>query len=134
MPRAVAEANDPPRDKLPKDAQRMRSWALGQIGHVAAAVNPFEYEELAGLRAEGAKTTQPLKEMPLIVLTRGISEKEGPDGEALETEHRREHAALASLSRRGKLVIALRSGHHIQLDEPDLVVRSISEVLSAVRR
>jgi len=134
MPRAVAEANDPPRDKLPKDAQRMRSWALGQIGHVAAAVNPFEYEELAGLRAEGEKTTQPLREMPLIVLTRGISEKEGPDGEALEAEHRREHAALASMSRKGRLVVATRSGHHIQLDEPELVVKSIKEVLSAVKR
>ena len=134
MPKAVAEANDPPRDKLPKDAQRMRTWALGQIGHVAAAVNPFENEELAGLRAEGAKTTQPLKEMPLIVLTRGISEREGPDGEALEAEHRREHTALASLSNKGRLVVATRSGHHIQLDEPELVVKSIREVLSALKR
>ncbi|HKE59210.1 MAG TPA: alpha/beta hydrolase [Pyrinomonadaceae bacterium] len=134
MPKAVAEANDPPRDKLPKDAQRMRSWALGQIGHVAAAVNPFENEELAGLLAEGARTTQPLIEMPLIVLTRGISEKEGPEGEAFAAEHRREHAALASKSRKGRLVVATRSGHHIQLDEPELVVKSINEVLSAVKR
>jgi hypothetical protein len=112
----------------------MRSWALGQIGHVAAAVNPFENEELAGLRAEGTKTTQPLKEMPLIVLTRGISEKEGPDGEAFAADHRREHAALASMSSKGRLVVATRSGHHIQLDEPELVVKSITEVLSAVKR
>ena len=134
MPKAVAEANDPPRDKLPKDAQRMRRWALGQIEHVAAAVNPFENEELDGLRAEREKTTQPLIEMPLIVLTRGISEKEGPDGEAFAADHRREHAALAAMSRRGRLVVATRSGHHIQLDEPELVVKSISEVLSAVKR
>jgi pimeloyl-ACP methyl ester carboxylesterase len=134
MPKAVAEANDPPRDKLPKDAQRMRTWALGQIGHVAAAVNPFEYEELAALRVEGAKKPQPLGEMPLIVLTRGISEKEGADGEAFAAEHRREHAALASMSRKGKLVVATRSGHHIQLDEPEIVVKSINEVLSALRR
>jgi hypothetical protein len=44
-------ANPPPRDKLPPEAQRMRTWALARVEHVAAAVNPFEAEELAGLRA-----------------------------------------------------------------------------------
>jgi pimeloyl-ACP methyl ester carboxylesterase len=134
MQQAVAEANDPPRNKLPIAAQRMRTWALGQIGHVAAAVNPFEYEELAALRAERTKNPQLLGERPLIVLTRGISEKEGPDGEALAAEHRREHAELASMSRKGRLVVATHSGHHVQLDEPELVVKSIGEVLSAVKR
>jgi pimeloyl-ACP methyl ester carboxylesterase len=134
MKKAVAEANDPPRNKLPIDAQRMRTWALGQIGHVAAAVNPFEYEELAGLRAERAKNPQQLGEKPLIVLTRGISEKEGPDGEAFAAERRREHAELASMSRKGKLIIANRSGHHIQLDEPELVIKSIREVVAEVSK
>lgn len=32
-------ANAPPRDKLPADAQRMRSWALGHVKHIAAYVN-----------------------------------------------------------------------------------------------
>src|SRR4030095_6442511 len=49
---AAKHANEPPRDKLPSDAQRMRTWALGRVEHVAAAVNPFDNEELAGLRAE----------------------------------------------------------------------------------
>jgi hypothetical protein len=47
LPQASAHADEPPRDKLPPDAQRMRTWALGQVGHVAAAVNPFELEEPA---------------------------------------------------------------------------------------
>src|SRR5262245_62949585 len=80
--------NEPPRDKLPPDAQRMRAWALAQVGHVAAAVNPFEHEELAGLRAERAKNEHPLGDMPLIVLTRGKSEEEGPDGKARSEERR----------------------------------------------
>jgi len=131
---AVKTANDPPRDKLPTEAQRMRTWALGQLGHVAAAVNPFENEELAGLRAERAKSKYPLGDLPLIVLTRGIPEEEGPDGKALEAEHRRDHEAIAAMSRQGKLVIATRSGHHIHLDEPELVIKSIREVLAAVRK
>jgi hypothetical protein len=133
LPDAVKTANDPPRNKLPAEAQRMRTWALGQLGHVAAAVNPFEHEELAGLRAERTKTQYPLGDMPLIVLTRGIPE-EGPDGKAFEAEHRRDHEAIAAMSRKGKLVIAAHSGHHIQLDEPELVIKSIREVLAAVRK
>lgn len=49
---AVRRASEPPRTKLPVAAQRMRAWASGQFGHMAAAVNPFVEEELALLRAE----------------------------------------------------------------------------------
>jgi hypothetical protein len=38
-------------------------------------------------------------------------------------------AALVTLSRIGKQVVAKRSGHHIPLDEPDLVVAAIRDVL-----
>jgi pimeloyl-ACP methyl ester carboxylesterase len=126
--------NEPPRDKLPPDAQRMRAWALAQVGHVAAAVNPFENEELAGLRAERAKSEHPLGDMPLIVLTRGKSEEEGPDGKAFEAEHRRDHAAMAAMSRNGKLIIAEHSGHHVQIDEPELVIKAIRDTLAGTRK
>lgn len=130
---ASRRANDPPRDRLPLDAQRMRTWALGRVGHVAAAVNPFEHEELAALRAERARTEHPLGDLPLVVITRGMAEEKGPDGAALEEEHRKDHATLAELSRRGKLMVAARSGHHIQLEEPDLIVSAIREVVVAAR-
>lgn len=131
---AAVRANEPPRNKLPAEAQRMRTWALGQLGHVAAAVNPFENEELAGLRAERAKSQYPIGNMPLIVLTRGTAEENGPDGKALEEEHRRDHAAVAAMSRNGKLIIAAKSGHHIQLDQPELVIKAIQDVLAAVKK
>lgn len=134
LPEAAARANEPPRNKLPAEAQRMRTWALGQLGHVAAAANPFENEELAGLRAERAKSQYPLGDMPLIMLTRGIAERNGPDGKALEEEHRRDHASLAAMSRNGKLIIAAKSGHHIQLDQPELVIKAIQDVLAAVKK
>src|SRR5262249_8977359 len=76
---AAAHANEPPRDKLPPDAQRMRTWALARVEHIAAAVNPVEIEELAALRADRARTEHPLGDKPLIVLTRGMPEEEGPD-------------------------------------------------------
>jgi pimeloyl-ACP methyl ester carboxylesterase len=131
---ASRRANEPPRDKLPLDAQRMRTWALGQLGHVAAAVNPFVEEELAGLRAERAKSERAYGNLPLVVITRGISEEGGADGRAFEDDRRKEHAALASLSRNGKHIIAARSGHHVQLDEPELVVTAIQQVVAAARK
>lgn len=125
--------NQPPRDKLPPDARHMRSWALGQLGHVLAAVNPFENEELAGLRVVRTKQDFPLDAMPLVVITRGISEEEGPDNKKLEAEHREDHADMARMSRNGKLLIALRSGHHVQLDEPELVVTAIQKVIAEIK-
>ncbi|HYN10761.1 MAG TPA: alpha/beta hydrolase [Vicinamibacterales bacterium] len=130
---ASRNANQPPRDKLPVEAQRMRTWALGQLGHVAAAVNPFEHEELAMLRADRVKGEHPLGDMPLAVMTRGVSEEKGPDGREFQEERQKEHSVVASLSRRGKQVMAVKSGHHVQLDEPGLVVATIQQVLEAAR-
>ena len=131
---ASAHANEPPRDKLPPDARRMRTWALGQLGHVAAAVNPFEADELAALRAARTAGEFPLGDLPLVVITRGRSDEDGPDGKMFAAEHRAEHEALARMSRRGKLVVAERSGHHVQLEQPDLVAGVIQDVVTAFAR
>ena len=127
-------ANEPPRDKLPADAQRMRTWAYSHVRHWLQGDNPFEADELAILRAERAKSEHPYGDMPLVVLTRGISDEEGPDSRAMEDEHRRDHAAVAKFSRVGRMVVAAHSGHHIQLDEPELVVTTIQQVVTAARK
>jgi pimeloyl-ACP methyl ester carboxylesterase len=131
---ASRDANPDERKKLPVEAQQMRTWALGRWQHQAAASNPFELEELAALRADHARAMHPLGDMPLIVLTRGRAEEEGAEAQKREEEHRNDHTALAALSTRGKLVIAERSGHHVQLDQPELVAQAVTEVLTAVTR
>jgi len=130
---AAPTANQPPRDKLPADAQRMRTWALSQVKHYAAYENPFEAEELALMIADQKKKEYPLGDMPLIVLTAGKAEY-GPNEQALEDERRKNQAALATLSRHGKQVIAVGSGHHIQIEDPELVIKSIREVVTAARK
>ena len=70
----VPHANDPPRDKLPADAQRMRAWTLSQVRYYAANDNPFEAEELVAMLAERSKKEHVLGDMPLIVLSRGVPE------------------------------------------------------------
>jgi pimeloyl-ACP methyl ester carboxylesterase len=126
---ASAHANDPPRNKLPMDAQRMRTWTLAQLKHGASNDNPVEAEEFAQLRVARTATDHVLGDLPLIVLARGA----GEDGARDEADHRSEQETLATLSRKGKLVIATRSGHHIPIDQPDLVVTAIRDVIGAVR-
>ena len=127
-------ANDGARARLPPEAQRARTWVYSQMKHWAQGDNPFEPEELAGLRAERTASAHPLGDMPLIVLTRGISDETGPDSKAFEAEHRSDQEAIAALSTGGRLIVAAKSGHHVQLDEPDLVVSSIREVFEAASR
>ena len=112
----------------------MRVWALGQLGHVAAGVNPFLEEELAALRAERSTTPNIYGDMPLVVITRGKSDEDGPDGRQFQEERTKEHAALAALSRKGSHVVATGSGHHVQLDEPELVIKAIQQVLQCARK
>ena len=131
---ASARANEPPRDRLPSEARAMRTWGLGQVGHVVAAVNPFEADELAQLRRRTAEHPQPFGDIPVIVITRGRTDDEGPTAAAREEAHRADHAAISALSRRGRQVIAQGSGHHVQLEDPALVIRLIEEILVATRR
>ena len=112
----------------------MRTWVLGRLEHVAATVNPFEHEELAVLRAHRTEREFPLDNMSLVVITRGIAEESGPDSRTFEAEHRQDHATIAGMSRNGRLVVAERSGHHVQLDEPELVVTIIQQVVAAARK
>lgn len=127
-------ANDPPRDKLPADAQRMRTWSYAQVKMHISNDDPVEAEELALLRAERNRGEHVLGDMPLIVLSRGLPEDSSPAGRTGEDEHRRDQAGLVALSRVGKHIIAKRSGHHIPLDEPELVVDAIRDVVAGPRR
>jgi pimeloyl-ACP methyl ester carboxylesterase len=134
VPQLSAHANDPPRDKLPADAQSMRTWSYAQVKMHISNDNPFEAEELGMLRAQRTRTAHVLGDLPLIVLSRGLPEDASPAGKTGEEEHNQDQAGLVALSRTGKQVVAKRSGHHIPLDEPDLVVAAIRDVLAAARR
>ena len=76
--------NDPPRDKLPPEARRMREWSLSQIKHAASNDNPFEADELVAMLAERKKRKNVLGNLPLIVISRGLPDEEGP--QAVERE------------------------------------------------
>ncbi len=86
-----------------------------------------------------AKQIRSLGDIPLVVLSGGQSAVfTGPGVSAEDAEQFRVvqdemQAELATLSPRGKRLIAEESGHWIQLDQPELVVDAIREVVEAVR-
>jgi pimeloyl-ACP methyl ester carboxylesterase len=46
-----------------------------------------------------------------------------------------EHAELAkTLSRNGRQIIAERSGHHVQIEEPEVVVTAVRDVIAGIRK
>jgi len=68
----------------------------------------------------------PLGHLPLVVLTRGI-----PDADPqLERDWQALQRDLASLSSDSVHIIATRSRHYIQLNQPDLVIAAIKQVLT----
>ncbi len=82
-----------------------------------------------------AAASSPLRPMPLVVLTHG-QPWEWPAGypvTALEELWLPLQRKLASLVPGGRLVVAEKSGHFIQLEQPDLVIESIRQVVEAIR-
>ena len=79
-----------------------------------------------------------LGDKPLVVLTRGMKEasQAGPTEGADQAEQSwaELQAELARRSSSGRQIVAERSGHYIQFDQPDLVISAIRRVVEATRR
>jgi pimeloyl-ACP methyl ester carboxylesterase len=76
-------------------------------------------------------------DIPLVVLTHGVLSpgdygipSMAEKGEQLRLEMQK---ALAGLSSRSKHIIAEKSGHYIQRDQPELVIEAIRQVVEATR-
>ena len=128
----------PPFDKLPAQAQAMRLWFLSQPPRAAAGSDLWA-EELQAMYAARAKTPYQLGDRPLVVLLAKPEYGDPPGGISAEEwkrvndEKRQQKVELTNLSRNSKLIVAGRSGHHIQLDEPQVVTDAIHQAVDAVR-
>jgi pimeloyl-ACP methyl ester carboxylesterase len=93
-------------------------------------------DSFAAVRAAGIKT---LGNIPLLVLSAGVFPIAGGRGlpaqdiERLRVLLKEFPAELAALSPQGKQVLAEKSGHYIQVDQPELVVDAIRQVVAACR-
>ena len=128
-----------PFDKLPASSQAMRVWALSQPPR-ASGSEGFFAEELKEMYLARAKQPFPLADKPLIVLLPKFQYGNPPGGLSVEEwkrisdEKRQQKLEFTNLSRNSKLTIAENSGHHIQLDEPQIVIDSIRMVVDAAKR
>jgi pimeloyl-ACP methyl ester carboxylesterase len=120
---------EPPYDKLPADVQQLQLWAVGQPKHWAATSNDYGGEE-AERMYKTDQTAHPLGDMPLIVLSQDMSKRTDEHAKV----HMRTQEAMAHYSTQGRQIIVPGAGHHIQLEQPQVVVDAIREVLVAVRR
>jgi pimeloyl-ACP methyl ester carboxylesterase len=92
--------------------------------------------ELEGFRYSARQVVRAaaLPEIPLIVLTRGL--QKWPDdvrGNRMEALWQQLQRELAEKTRSAAQIIALRSGHHIHLDQPQLVIDTI-RLVAGLRR
>ena len=120
---------------------------LGFCGHdveVRAAECNFHSarEGVAELKAfpesaAQAATTGSLGDMPLAVLSHDpdTPQPDLPEDLVKPTNDawQQMQTELAHLSTRGRQVIAKNSGHHIQLDRPDVVIEAVHNVVDQVR-
>lgn len=123
----------PPYDKLPAEAQQARLAAMKE-----QVFAPIDFRtELQTLHDLAGASEHPLGGRPLIVLTRSLRETDDEKGwtaEQQEADHAKLQQQLAKLSRDGKQIVVPKSGHHIQLDQPQAVVDAVREIVQAVRR
>jgi pimeloyl-ACP methyl ester carboxylesterase len=128
-----------PFDKLPALSQSMRLWALSQPPKVSPSEGFFA-EELQAIYLNRAKQPHPLGDRPLIVLLPKFQYGNPPAGISAEEwkrindEKRQQKLGFTDLSRNSKLIVAEKSGHHIQLDEPQVVIDAIRAVAQAAKR
>jgi pimeloyl-ACP methyl ester carboxylesterase len=127
-----------PFDKLPASNQAMRVWALSQPPR-AAGSEGFLAEEFKEMYLARAKQSFPLGDRPLIVLLPKFQYGDPIGGLSVEEwkrisdEKRQQKLEFINLSRNSKLLIAENSGHHIQLDEPQVVIDAIRAVVDAAK-
>jgi pimeloyl-ACP methyl ester carboxylesterase len=85
------------------------------------------------------KRRRPFGEMPVVVLTRGVSPYAVPGkpqsalNKAMEDENVAIQKETAALSTRGKQRVVPGAGHVIHADKPEAVVDAVLEVLNQVK-
>jgi pimeloyl-ACP methyl ester carboxylesterase len=118
---ADAERMIAPLAKLPSELRPIIAVLWTQPKFFDAIVS--QAEALPQSAAQVAVTGD-YSDIPLVVLSARSSSPSQVKG----------HEALARLSSQGKHIVASKSGHWVPLDEPDLVIKSIREVVESVRR
>lgn len=122
-----------PFDRLPPDLYQLRirldtrliaSFPDMITYDVNIASAERERARLARLKALRTERAQPLGDLPVVVLTRGLD-----IGDGLEASH----AMLAQMSRNRSHTVVAGSGHEVHLFAPEAVVKPVRDLVEALR-
>lgn len=105
----------------PEQIETDRSFALDN----PEGLDPFaSFEEL---QAAG-----PLPDVPLVVVTAGISEGWPPgwDAETFDALRAAQQADLATFTPQGRQVIAKQSTHHVPSQQPAIIIEAVESVMA----
>ena len=127
---------EPPYNALPLEAQRWHVWARMLPPAFTGGDWADIRVDLIATHESRAGRLHPFDSLPTLVLSAGrdsYEDEREASAAVQQAQHERGQADLATLSTNSRLVIATNSGHHIHLDEPDLVVEAIRQVVYAAR-
>jgi pimeloyl-ACP methyl ester carboxylesterase len=115
------------------DAEDLRTMkALGAHASLPSAmVDDFESMDHASAEEKQSAAPGSLGSIPVSVISHGI--RFPPPYDVMEEGWDESQARLAALSSNSELVIAERSSHMIQLEQPELVIDAIARVHAAAR-
>jgi pimeloyl-ACP methyl ester carboxylesterase len=86
---------------------------------------------------EERQASRSFGDMPLIVMTAGVSNRDSGQSDAIYEDFTRRwklgHDKLAARSTRGESILVPGAHHFIQLDEPQMVIDAVAKVLSEAR-
>jgi pimeloyl-ACP methyl ester carboxylesterase len=133
-PRPVPTKLDSPYDKLPPEAQRLRLWAMSIPWRNGGGDSEDMRQDFIAMHNFGAGSEHPLGKIPLVVLSKTPGADEDDDYTPDQLKWNRDlQDQLATLSTNSQHVVAPHSGHHIQMEEPDIVIAAIRRVVDSVR-
>ena len=117
--------------KFPPEAQ---AAIHDDLLHTKSLVTARAEFRSMGFSVQELQKAAPLGHLPLIVLTRGKQAwPHNPDGDAKEKMWQEEQSELVKLTDHSRQIIAINSGHHIQLDEPEVVAKAIRDLTFMAR-
>ncbi|HYL73613.1 MAG TPA: alpha/beta hydrolase [Bryobacteraceae bacterium] len=107
-------------NNLPERSRQLHRWAMS----LHPVLPTFETATKCSAEAEAAETRpDPLGDLPLVVVS---TANDSPNYPKLQ-------AKLLKLSHNSKQLIASRSFHAVEIDQPEVVVRAIRQVVDAAR-
>ncbi len=118
----------PPFDKLPPNLQKNHLWLERHFFETVDFDKGPEMMEswrsAFSVLHQASLKQDSLDALPLVILTR----------EDVNDDERQQQKDLSHLSSRSRWEIAVRSGHFVQLERPDLVIAAVNEVMRPVER